>query len=301
MDTIDECILFDLTEKEFMKFGTYFFRGFLNKGPIKKYLRATYRNFQYNRKNKEICKKTGVDPRMVESLIRYKKMKGKKEYIDNYKLVENGLITIDEEYKLSIGMRKLMTYCYLNGVEEIPLIDTMENYHKFRCNFHTYEEVEEKYKLDQPQTLDDDFLFIYINPKLFKRLKNDSDLDSSNIEVEKEFGDFLTNWEYENEFTLLKLGYLIKSKKDFQLKLLRNKKINDFLNTDYCSTCSICLESNKDPEKMISKLSCDHIYHKECIFKMFQNITDDGMESCPLCRKSIYIPKIDNFYIDYLL
>ena len=45
--------------------------------------------------------------------------------------------------------------------------------------------------------------------------------------------------------------------------------------------CIICLEKfNKYSN--IQKLSCDHIFHKNCIYKWYE--TND---KCPICRKEI--------------
>ena len=60
------------------------------------------------------------------------------------------------------------------------------------------------------------------------------------------------------------------------------------------NTCSICLEVFGDL-KNVHKLKCGHKFHKECIFRYFENghiyenytkymnIPIEG--SCPLCRK----------------
>jgi hypothetical protein len=45
--------------------------------------------------------------------------------------------------------------------------------------------------------------------------------------------------------------------------------------------CSICLEEYIDDRKM-SRLKCDHIYHKECIMKWIKNNNE-----CPLCRAEV--------------
>lgn len=53
----------------------------------------------------------------------------------------------------------------------------------------------------------------------------------------------------------------------------------------YTTECIICLENMTEKElKLLSKLSCNHVYHSKCIEEHF-NISNKY--SCPTCRKEL--------------
>ena len=62
-----------------------------------------------------------------------------------------------------------------------------------------------------------------------------------------------------------------------------NKSLSEgrYVNETNLSICSICLEEY-DNDNIISKLNCNHIFHKECIKEWFQK-----NNNCPNCRKII--------------
>jgi hypothetical protein len=49
-------------------------------------------------------------------------------------------------------------------------------------------------------------------------------------------------------------------------------------------TCCICLSDYKNTDKELCKLSCNHIFHKDCIYKWSKK-----KNICPLCRVEFYI------------
>lgn len=73
------------------------------------------------------------------------------------------------------------------------------------------------------------------------------------------------------------------------------KKIEDYVieeNKLHCE-CSICYE--KHTTHSIVKLKCNHIFHKDCIYKWIEN-----NPSCPLCRKNLIECDGSGFiYYDY--
>jgi SUMO ligase MMS21 Smc5/6 complex component len=46
--------------------------------------------------------------------------------------------------------------------------------------------------------------------------------------------------------------------------------------------CSICLEEMNENSGELIELSCNHIYHKDCILSWFSK-----SKTCPCCRKNI--------------
>ena len=83
---------------------------------------------------------------------------------------------------------------------------------------------------------------------------------------------------YEEERTSVPQCYRLK--RDCQKCI--GKKIEDYVieeNKLDCE-CSICYE--KHTTHSIVKLKCDHIFHKDCIYKWIEN-----NPSCPLCRKNV--------------
>jgi hypothetical protein len=63
----------------------------------------------------------------------------------------------------------------------------------------------------------------------------------------------------------------------------KESKVN--VKEESVSICSICLESNKNDEKVSEKLICGHFYHKDCISQWLENNT-----TCPLCRVIVLKP-----------
>ncbi len=62
---------------------------------------------------------------------------------------------------------------------------------------------------------------------------------------------------------------------------LKNKNLKEkLIKNDDNDICSICLEDLKDEKCVI--LSCEHIYHKDCIKKWLKK-----NDSCPNCRINI--------------
>ena len=57
------------------------------------------------------------------------------------------------------------------------------------------------------------------------------------------------------------------------------------LDIQVSATCQICLES-MDGYSTIGKLHpCDHIFHRQCIYKWFaEQYQTNGQYSCPICR-----------------
>lgn len=72
-----------------------------------------------------------------------------------------------------------------------------------------------------------------------------------------------------------------KYKKKHRLLDISYSDIEQNLNE---KTCCICLLDYKDSNKELCKLSCNHIFHKECIQKWSIKKT-----ICPLCRVEFFI------------
>ena len=72
-----------------------------------------------------------------------------------------------------------------------------------------------------------------------------------------------------------------------------NIKIKTYINPQ--EECSICLEQimNKSNAYLTN---CGHAFHKSCLFKSYEIISDPNKFSCPLCRKHIFYP---DFYCRY--
>jgi hypothetical protein len=65
----------------------------------------------------------------------------------------------------------------------------------------------------------------------------------------------------------------------------RNKKIIDFVKE--CTPfredeCSICYNKYSESTGESCKLPCNHVYHKQCIFRWLENT-----KTCPLCRRKV--------------
>lgn len=59
-----------------------------------------------------------------------------------------------------------------------------------------------------------------------------------------------------------------------------NKHLKEHLiNSDSQEECSICLESYQERDKIV-QLTCNHIFHKDCIREWLQI----KQNNCPLCR-----------------
>jgi len=55
--------------------------------------------------------------------------------------------------------------------------------------------------------------------------------------------------------------------------------------SNQCSNqCSICLESIDSLTNPSKKTSCNHLYHKDCIYEWINN----NKNTCPLCRKKLF-------------
>ena len=69
-------------------------------------------------------------------------------------------------------------------------------------------------------------------------------------------------------------------------KRYKRRKNIETLNQDLMSTsssvCSICLDYYDDPEIKLNKLSCNHVFHKDCIQEWLKN-----NNTCPECRSEI--------------
>ena len=52
-------------------------------------------------------------------------------------------------------------------------------------------------------------------------------------------------------------------------------------------TCCICLSSFKsEPNRFVTKLSCGHVMHKDCIEQWLKS-NQQGSKLCPHCKKEI--------------
>ena len=63
------------------------------------------------------------------------------------------------------------------------------------------------------------------------------------------------------------------------------KKCDDFIikeKDEHYKSCSICLEPMK---KDISKLPCNHKFHKNCINQWTFSVNQNNSNLCPMCRK----------------
>jgi len=47
--------------------------------------------------------------------------------------------------------------------------------------------------------------------------------------------------------------------------------------------CNICLETIKDDDSRIIKLSCDHFFNYDCIENWLKNYSN----KCPICRSEV--------------
>jgi hypothetical protein len=73
-------------------------------------------------------------------------------------------------------------------------------------------------------------------------------------------------------------------------KRVRSWKLNKhlkehLLKSDSAGECSICLESYQERDKIV-QLTCNHIFHKDCIREWLQN----KQNNCPLCRLPFILP-----------
>jgi hypothetical protein len=68
------------------------------------------------------------------------------------------------------------------------------------------------------------------------------------------------------------------------------KSIEIFTECNEKSYCSICM--NMDEDNIYIKLSCEHVFHKECITRWFHQNQNQN-QKCPLCRKE---PEIHNIF-----
>ena len=68
-----------------------------------------------------------------------------------------------------------------------------------------------------------------------------------------------------------------------QIKINSKTRVitDEGLHGDLLNECSICLE-NFDVGQKVSELSCNHLFHKECVEQWMQN-----NHNCPLCRLSV--------------
>lgn len=51
--------------------------------------------------------------------------------------------------------------------------------------------------------------------------------------------------------------------------------------------CAVCLAANVRPKKQCVKLVCGHIFHFQCIAKVY---------SCPICRQNLYLSMLNHHY-----
>ena len=63
---------------------------------------------------------------------------------------------------------------------------------------------------------------------------------------------------------------------------------------DPVENCSICFEELEDENREEYKLSCDHVYHRDCISQWLNNHT-----TCPLCRADV--DPIDQYVEDEII
>ena len=82
--------------------------------------------------------------------------------------------------------------------------------------------------------------------------------------------------------------YILYSCKEFFTK---NNALNEIIDVENLNTiiiekntetCSICLEYYDDKD-IITKLQCEHMFHKDCIKPWFNS----NNKNCPLCRRNI--------------
>ena len=67
-----------------------------------------------------------------------------------------------------------------------------------------------------------------------------------------------------------------------KLKTIKFKEGHDYTN------CTICIEDFELNSNVII-LTCEHIYHKKCIYGWINSKTDKNNIRCPNCNKHIYI------------
>ena len=89
------------------------------------------------------------------------------------------------------------------------------------------------------------------------------------------------------------LCYLFNKIKSFNKN---DDSLNESINIDSLNTlivcdelpennCSICLEEFKN-EDILKKLTCDHIFHKDCLQPWINN---NNNKTCPLCRRVVVV------------
>ena len=71
----------------------------------------------------------------------------------------------------------------------------------------------------------------------------------------------------------------------FRVRRLNHNLKEYLLNSENDEGCSICLESYHDNDKIV-QLTCNHIFHKDCIREWLQN----KQNNCPLCRLPFILP-----------
>lgn len=66
--------------------------------------------------------------------------------------------------------------------------------------------------------------------------------------------------------------------------------VSDYRIRDNCSICQTSMRGNKSLSKIIS---CNHVFHKECIENMITyNLESNNDIKCPLCRHKFELLKI---------
>ena len=66
----------------------------------------------------------------------------------------------------------------------------------------------------------------------------------------------------------------------------RQNEFNFSIKNNYENTCSVCHNNLKDNNSRgITKLSCNHSFHMDCINKWFLQCNDNNLnQTCPICR-----------------
>jgi hypothetical protein len=171
------------------------------------------------------------------------------------------------------------------------------------------------FKKQDPYTIDGELLFfnnivipdneIYINISFPLKesksilIKSDNYLGFSLVSLINKIKN-VYKWVYEEEentCSIKKFNIIDQCKCKFNLtENIINSLIDIDKNIEENVSCSICLEAINNISK---KTSCNHIYHKDCIYEWVNN----NKNTCPLCRENLFICKeCDNglIYREYI-
>jgi hypothetical protein len=114
-----------------------------------------------------------------------------------------------------------------------------------------------------------DLIFNNMNFRIYWNTEDENNLNLSEDSNENIL-DFLNNMENVD----LEIDFQIKTKNRIEEDI---NKTHDKLKSGV--DCSICLIELNNKKRIVSRLKCNHLFHKMCIKKWFKQT-----KTCPICR-----------------